>query len=105
MESGALMWIIFGLLAIGATLFNLYTFSVGKDYRLPMAVALSLTALTVCADYSHLAVWVEAEDWAALADVIPGMGRAWWVLTSISIGLNVLPIFLERAKEKQKSKA
>lgn len=94
------MWMVLGLLAIGATLFNLYTFSVGKDYKLPMAIALSLTALTVCADYSYLSVWVEAEDWSALADVIPGMGRAWWVLTSISILLNMLPIFLERMRKQ-----
>lgn len=94
------MWMMLGLLAIGATLFNLYTFSVGKDYKLPMAIALSLTALTVCADYSYLTVWVEAEDWSALVDVIPGMGRAWWVLTSISILLNLLPIFLERSKKQ-----
>ncbi|TCI43515.1 MULTISPECIES: hypothetical protein [unclassified Exiguobacterium] len=96
------MWIIFGLLAIAATLFNLYTFSVGRDYKLPMAIALSLTALTLCADYSYLTVWVEAEDWSALADVVPGMGRAWWVLTSISIGLNMLPIFLERSMKKRR---
>ncbi|TCI65234.1 hypothetical protein [Exiguobacterium sp. SH0S2] len=96
------MWMIFGILAIGATLFNLYTFSVGRDYKLPMAIALSLTALTVCADYSYLSVWVEAEDWSALADVVPGMGRAWWVLTSISIGLNMLPIFLERSMKKRR---
>lgn len=94
------MWMILGLLAIGATLVNLYTFSVGKDYKLPMAIALSLTALTVCADYSYLSVWVEVEDWSALADVIPGMGRALWVLTSISILLNLLPIFLERMRKQ-----
>lgn len=103
MEVGSLVWIIFGLLAIGATLFNLYRFSVGKDYKLAMAVALSLTALTLCAEYSLIAMWVEAEDWAALADVVPGMERALWVLTMTSIGLNVLPIFLERVKEKRKS--
>jgi len=77
------MWMILGVLAIGATLVNLYTFSIGKDYKLPMAIALSLTALTVCADYSCLSVWVEAVGWNELADVIPDMGRAWWVLTSI----------------------
>lgn len=94
------VWMVLGLLAIGATLVNLYTFSVGKDYKLPMAIALSLTALTVCADYSYLSVWVEAEDWSALADVMPGMGRALWVLTSISIILNLLPIFLERMRKQ-----
>lgn len=94
------VWMVLGVLAIGATLFNLYTFSIGKDYKLPMALALSLTALTVCADYSYLSVWVEVEDWSALADVIPGMGRAWWVLTSISILLNMLPIFLERMRKQ-----
>ncbi|EPE61778.1 putative membrane protein [Exiguobacterium sp. S17] len=96
------MWMMFGLLAIAATLFNLYTFSVGKDYKLPMAVALSLTALTLCAEYSLISMWVEAEDWGALADVVPGMERALWLLTLISIGLNMLPIFLERSMKKRR---
>jgi hypothetical protein len=65
-----------------------------------MAMALSFTALTICADYSYLTRWVKAEDWAALSDVIPGMARAFWFLTIVSILLNIAPIFLERKRKK-----
>ena len=46
------MWVIFGILAIAVTLINLYLFKAGKDYRLAMAAGLSLTALTLTAEYS-----------------------------------------------------
>ena len=48
------MWIIFGLIVIVATVINLYMYLAGKEYKLAMAVALSFTALTICADYSDL---------------------------------------------------
>ena len=47
-------------------LVNLILYFIGKDYKLAMAAGLSLTALTLCAEYSQLASWVEAEDWAAV---------------------------------------
>ena len=90
------MWIILGVLAIAATFTNLYLYRAGKDYRLAMAMGLSLTAFTLCAEYSLVSDWVKAEDWAALMDVVPGMERALWVLTIISILLNISPILLER---------
>lgn len=96
------MWIIFGLAAIGATLINLTVFMMEKDYKLPMAIALSLVALTLCAEYSLLNIWVEAKDWAAIMDVVPGMSRALWFLTVAAIFLNILPIFLERKRNKMK---
>jgi hypothetical protein len=96
------MWIIFGLAAIGATLINLTVFMMEKDYKLTMAIALSLTALTLCAEYSLLNIWVEAKDWGALTDVVPGMSRALWFLTIAAIFLNILPIFLERKRNKLK---
>ncbi|WP_214690942.1 MULTISPECIES: hypothetical protein [unclassified Exiguobacterium] len=96
------MWIIFGLAAIGATLINLTVFMMEKDYKLPMAIALSLVALTLCAEYSLLNMWVEAKDWAAITDVVPGMSRALWFLTVAAIFLNILPIFLERKRNKMK---
>lgn len=95
------MWIIFGLAAIGATLLNLTVFMMEKDYKLPMAIALSLTALTLCAEYNLINMWVEAEDWAALMDVVPGMSRALWFLTIAAIFLNLLPIFLENIRQKR----
>lgn len=96
------MWIIFGLAAIGATLINLTVFMMEKDYKLPMAIALSLVALTLCAEYSLLNMWVEAKDWAAIMDVVPSMSRALWFLTIAAIFMNILPIFLERKRNKMK---
>ncbi|RDY67695.1 hypothetical protein DXT76_19435 [Halobacillus trueperi] len=94
------MWIILGVIAIVATFINLYMYKAGKDYKLAMAMGLSFTALTICADYSYLSRWVKAEDWAALSDVIPAMARAFWFLTIVSILLNIAPIFLERIHNK-----
>jgi hypothetical protein len=94
------MWAIFGVIAIVVTVINLSLYVAGKDYKLAMAMALSFTALTICADYSYLTRWVKVEDWAALSDVIPSMARAFWFLTIVSILLNMAPIFLERKRKK-----
>ncbi|MEH7386439.1 hypothetical protein V7147_13685 [Bacillus sp. JJ1521] len=94
------MWVILGVIAIVVTVINLSLYAAGKDYKLAMAMALSFTALTICADYSYLSRWVKVEDWAALSDVIPGMARAFWFLTIVSILLNIAPIFLERKRKK-----
>ncbi|MDG5471289.1 hypothetical protein P6709_05980 [Jeotgalibacillus sp. ET6] len=98
------MWIVFGIIAIIATLINIYLFSKGKDYKLAMALGLSFTALTLCAEYSLVSNWVDAEDWAALMDVVPSMEKALWLLTIASILLNIIPIILER-KDKRAKKA
>lgn len=89
------MWFIFGLVAIAATCINLFMYAIGKDYKLAMATGLSFTALTVVADYSMVSSWVKAEDWSALLDVVPIMAAALWVLTILSILLNITPILLE----------
>lgn len=89
------MWFILGLLAITATCINLFMYATGKDYKLAMAMGLSFTALTVVADYSMVANWVKAEDWSALLDVVPTMAAVLWVLTILSILLNIAPILLE----------
>ncbi|MEH7124857.1 hypothetical protein V7127_16650 [Bacillus sp. JJ1773] len=95
-----MLFMIFGVIAIVATFINLYMYKVGKDYKLAMAMGLSFTALTLCAEYSLVSVWVEVEDWAALMDVVPGMERALWFLTIVSILLNIAPILLERKGKK-----
>lgn len=94
------MWLIFGLIAITATFINLGLFASGKDYRLAMAMGLSFTALTLVADYGMVADWVVSEDWSALMDVVPGMSAALWVLTSLSILMNITPILLEMKEKK-----
>ena len=94
------MWVIFGVIAILITFINLYMYIAGKDYKLAMALGLSFTSLTLCAEYSLVSEWVKAEDWAALMDVVPGMERALWLLTIVSILLNIAPILLERKGKK-----
>lgn len=95
------MWFLFGLIAIAATCVNLYLYAIGKDYKLAMAIALSFTALTLAADYSMVAGWVRAEDWSALSDVVPIMATALWMLTIISIVLNISPVLLEFKRTKE----
>jgi hypothetical protein len=94
------MWVILGVIAIVVTFINLYMYKAGKDYKLAMALGLSFTALTLCADYSYVSRWVKVEDWAALSDVVPGMAKALWFLTIVSILLNIAPILLERRGKK-----
>jgi magnesium-transporting ATPase (P-type) len=94
------MWLILGIIAIVATFINLYMYIIGKDYKLAMAMGLSFTALTLCAEYSLISNWVNREDWAALLDVVPGMEKALWFLTIVSILLNITPIFLELKNKK-----
>ncbi|MDZ5712619.1 hypothetical protein [Jeotgalibacillus haloalkalitolerans] len=98
------MWIILGFIAIAATLINIYLFSAGKDYKLAMAAGLSFTALTLCAEISFVAGQVAREDWSAVREVV-NFQWALWVLTIISIILNVLPVFLERKDQKKRMNA
>lgn len=94
------MWIIFGLLALLATGVNYYRYKQGTDYRLAMALALSFTALTLWSEYRLVSDWVKAEDWAALMDVVPIMGRVLWMLTITSVVVNIMPVFLELKKRQ-----
>ena len=94
------MWILLGAIAIGATLVNLFMYHSKKEYKLAMAIALSFTALTLCAEYQMVSVWTRGQDWAAIEDVVPTMGSALWTLTLVSILLNMAPIFLEKFRRK-----
>ncbi len=94
------MWLILGIIAIATTLTNLYMYKTGKDYKIAMAMGLSFTALTLCSEYSLISDWVKVKDWAALTDVVPGMQKALWFLTIVSILLNITPIFLELKNKK-----
>ena len=93
------MWIIFGVIAIVTTFINLYMYRAGKDYKLAMALGLSFTALTLCAEYSLVSEWVEEEDWSALGEVL-NFERVLWFLTIVSILLNIAPILLELRGKK-----
>lgn len=89
------MWIILGIIALVATFINLYLYGTGKDYKLAMAMGLSFTALTLVAEYRMVSDWVKVEDWPSLLDVVPTMETALWILTILSILLNITPVLLE----------
>ena len=94
-NGGITMWLILGVIAIVATFINLFMYKTGKDYKLTMAIGLSFTALTLCSEYSLVSKWVKVKDWSALLDVVPTMEKGLWILTIISIVLNITPILLE----------
>ena len=90
------MFLVLGIIAIVATVLNLYLYKVGKDYKVAMSMGLSFTALTLVAEHSIISDWVKVKDWAALLDVVPTMTTFLWVLTIVSILLNIIPILLEQ---------
>jgi len=94
------MSVILGMIAIIATFINLYMYKIGKDYKFAMAMGLSFTALTLCAEHSLVSRWVKATDWAALSDIVPIMEKTLWLLVIISIFLNIAPILLEQKSKK-----
>lgn len=96
------MFLVLGIIAVVATVSNLYLYKTGKDYKLAMAMGLSFTALILAAENSMISNWVKAEDWAALLDVVPTMTIVLWALTIISLLLNIIPILLEKYKIKLK---
>lgn len=53
-------------------------YKTGKDYKLAMAMGLSFTSLTLCADHS----------------LVPTMEKALWFLTIVSILLYIASILL-----------
>ena len=88
------MWIILGLSAIVTACLNLYCWSKGKEAKWFRFLSLSLTALTLCANYSLDAQWVISQDWSALEDVVPTMSQYLWIMTVGSIahnGITLLP--------------
>ena len=92
------MWFIFGSGAIIAAGFNIIWTVKGKDAKWCRFISLSLTALTLCAFYVQVAVWVLHKDWSALEDVVPSVSVNLLVLTLISIALNSISLFKSKNK-------
>lgn len=92
------MWIIFIAIAIILTCANLYLYVTARNFTVVMALALSFTALTVCAALRLIANWVNGEDWSALLDVVPTMTNVLWVFTLLLIFINLAPLLFRRQK-------
>lgn len=95
------MWLMLGILSIICTFVNICMCIVKKENKYFMICALSFTSLTICSFYSKISEWILKEDWSAIIDVHPTMGKVLWILTILSIILNVfIPIFLEYKKSR-----
>lgn len=90
------MWMFFGLAAIGTTFWGLHCGMHGKRASFWAVLGMALTALTLCAEYQMIANWTRSSDWAAIEDVVPSMGAALWVLTGISIIMNLGTVLLDK---------
>ena len=92
------MWIFWGIAAIITAIFNVIWTLRNKDAKWFRFISLSLTALTLCAEYTLVAKWVLHEDWSALMDVVPTMSRTLWVLVIGSILINSVSLFKKMNK-------
>src|SRR5699024_2428651 len=87
-----MMWVLLGVIALIATFSNLYLYGRGREYQFAMAMGLSFTALRLVAQYSMVAEWVKIEVWGALLDDVPTIEIALWILTAVSLLLNITSI-------------
>ena len=82
------MWLILGLSAIITAALNVVLTLYNKDAKWFRYLSISLTALTMCAEYSMIAKWVLHEDWNALMDVVPTISKWLWFLVLASVAVN-----------------
>ncbi len=90
------MWILFGNGAIIAAILNIIWTIRHREAKWFRYISLSLTALTMCAEYSLVENWVLHEDWSALMDVVPGMTQSLYFLVIASILINSISLFIKR---------
>ena len=90
------MWLVLGVSAIITSIMNIVWTLKHKDAKWFRFISMSLTALTLCAEYSLAAKWVSNEDWSALMDVAPAMSGMLWCLVLASIIINSISLFNKR---------
>ena len=95
-----IMWPVFGIAAIISAILNLTFCFSGKEAKYFRFASLSLTALTMCAEYGMVNTWVLHKDWSALMDVVPAMTRALWFLVIASILINGVSLFVKKGGRK-----
>ena len=93
------MWFFLGVAAIVTAVCNIVWAARGRQAKWFRFASLSLTALTMCAQYSMVEKWVQHEDWSALMDVVPGMGKVLWFLVVASIIINGVSLFIKNDRK------
>lgn len=92
------MWMIFGISAVIAAIFNVIWTIRKKDAKWFRFISLSLTSLSLCAESNLIEEWVLQEDWVSLMDVVPGMSKVLYILVIGSILINSISLFKKNTK-------
>jgi hypothetical protein len=92
------MWVLFGIAAMITAALNVIFTILRLEAKWFRFLSLSLTALTMCAEYEMVRGWVLREDWSALMDVIPTVGQMLWTLVIASILINSISLFVKPKK-------
>lgn len=87
------MWLFLGVAAIITAVLNIVWTMRNQDAKWIGFISLSLTSLTLCAEYSLVEKWVLNEDWSALTDVVPSMSKVLLIFTIASILINSISLF------------
>ena len=87
------MWLFLGAAAIIAAVLNIVWTIRNQDAKWFRFISLSLTTLTLWAEYSLVEKWVLHEDWSALTDAVPGTSKVLLALTIASILVNSVSLF------------
>ena len=87
------MWLFLGAAAIITAVLNIVWTMRNQDAKWFRFISLSLTALTLWAEYSLVEKWVLNEDWSALTDAVPGTSKVLFALTIASILVNSISLF------------
>lgn len=87
-----IMWLFFGTGAFMALVLNIMFYMANKNSDIFRFISISLTTLTVCDFYAQNKIWVLAEDWSALMDVVPITTTMLWILVGFSILLNSISL-------------
>lgn len=87
------MWVFLGVAAIITAVLNIVWTVLDKDAKWFRFISVSLTALTLCAEYGLVEKWVLKGDWSALMDVVPNMSKILLILTIASILINSISLF------------
>ena len=87
------MWLFLSVAAVITAVLNIVWTMRNQDAKWFRFISLSLTALTLCAEYSLVEKWVLNEDWSALTDVVPSTSKVLLALTIASILINSISLF------------
>lgn len=93
------MWLFLGAAAIITAVLNIVWTVRNQDAKWFRFISLSLTTLTLWAEYSLVEKWVLHEDWPALTDVVPGTSKVLLALTIASILINSISLFKKCNKD------